>query len=86
MTDWQPIETCPENTWVLVGRSWAEPPEHVCVDKFRWVVEIERTVESETRNAKGARKVIQEHERQVREWDSGGQPDYWMPLPAPPLR
>jgi hypothetical protein len=83
MTDWMPIETCPEDTWVLVGRSWADPPDHVAVDKFRWVTEIEEEVESESTNAKGRRRIVQEHHKRVRQWDSGGAPDYWMALPPP---
>ena len=84
MSEWRPIETCPENTWVLVGRTWAEPPEDVSVDRFQWATEIEEEVESESSNAKGRRKIIQEHHRRVRRWESGGAPDLWMPKPELP--
>jgi hypothetical protein len=84
MFEWQQIETCPENTWVLVGRTWAEPPEDVCVDRFHWVVEIEEEIESESRNAKGKRRIVQQYEKRIRKWESGGAPDLWMPKPEVP--
>jgi hypothetical protein len=81
--EWQPIETAPENTDILCWSSYNDSdPFHV--DRFRWVTEIETEVESETRNAKGRRRIIQEREERKREWHRHYGAEYWMPLPAPP--
>lgn len=84
MTEWKPIETCPENTWVLVAYPWMDSSEDIAVDRFRWITVIEEEIESEQRNAKGRRRVIQEREEKVREWTHGASPDWWMPKPEVP--
>ncbi|MDE2099563.1 MAG: hypothetical protein KGL39_20085 [Patescibacteria group bacterium] len=82
MTKWQPIETCPENTWVLTYASWGDPP-YVFITKFKWVERTQWDIESESRNEKGRRQIMQERKEREREWDTWGG-DFWMPLPQPP--
>jgi hypothetical protein len=82
MSEWQPIETCPENTWVLTYASWGDPP-YVFISKFRWVELQEWVTESETVNAGGRRKIVQEKILKERQWEGWGG-DFWMPIPAPP--
>ena len=80
---WQPIETCPENVLVLLWRGWDECL--VAVDRFRWVEYSEWETVSESSGKSGARRQIrQETIKREREWDQGGMPEYWMPLPEPP--
>lgn len=83
MSGWEPIETAPENTDILVWSSHNETDPYF-VDRFVWVVDIHEEVQSETRNAKGRRRVIQEREERRREWERSWGAEYWMPLPAPP--
>jgi len=85
MAEWQPIETCPENTKVLVWSEWDED-ERVLVDKFRWVEISKWEIVSETSGRSGARRQTrQETITREREWNRGGSYRYWMPLPdAPP--
>jgi hypothetical protein len=83
MSNWQPIETCPENTLVLLWRGWDECP--VAVDKFEWVEYSEWETVSETSGKSEARRQIrQETIIRKREWYQGGTPEYWMPLPDAP--
>jgi hypothetical protein len=84
VSEWQPIETAPENTDILTWSSYNEDP--FCVDRFHWVTDIMEEVQSETVNAKGRRKVIQEVHEKRRAWDRGYGAEYWMPLPEPPQR
>jgi len=80
---WQPIETAPENVYILTWSSY-NTDEPYSVDRFRWKAEIVEEVQSETRNASGRRKVIQERTERTREWSRAWGAEYWMPLPAPP--
>ena len=82
---WQPIETAPENTWILTY-SPDNTDEPYAVDKWRWRYWTEETVQSETTNAKGRRKVIQEERKQEREWSQNWGAEYWMPLPDAPTQ
>lgn len=91
MSTWQPIETCPENTWVLVHEEWNNPD--VAVSKFAWKSFSEWETVSESSGASGARRQIrQEKVFKNRVWDNGigemgdGGYHYWMPLPEPPVR
>lgn len=85
MTEWQPIETAPENTDILVYSDWRDECRY-SVDHFRWRTTVHEDVESETRNAKGRRKIIQEREERDREWNRDGWgATHWMALPAAPL-
>jgi len=73
---WQPIETCPENTWVLVYAPASNKPYiHSCC--FKWV-ENEQwdNVDKETKK----KRIYRERQWMGGSW--GG--DYWMPLPSPP--
>jgi hypothetical protein len=81
LSGWQPIETCPENTWVLLYAPWEDQPYKV--GKFMWSTSHGWEVESETQHASGKRQVRRERIERFREWDydSG---DFWMPLPAAP--
>lgn len=83
MNAWQPIATAPEGVDVLTWSSYNEEP--YCVDRFRWVTEIETEVESESRNAKGRRRVVQEVETKRRDWLRGYGAEWWMPLPSAPV-
>lgn len=86
MGDWQPIETCPENTLVLVWCEWDES-EPVHVDKFHWTERSEWETVSESSGKSGARRQVrQETVTREREWDHGGSYQHWMPLPEPPAR
>lgn len=86
MTEWQPIETCPENTWVLVWAPWREEYSGIGIGKFQWLERSEWETVSESSGKSGARRQVrQEHITKEREWD-GDSGDYWMPLPAPPSR
>jgi hypothetical protein len=86
MTDWQPIDTAPENIDILIYSTINDASPY-CVDRFTWVVEVTEQVESESRNAKGRRRVVQEHEERRREWNRDGWgAEYWMHLPAPPVQ
>ena len=82
---WQPIETCPENTWVLVFAPWGDPPQ-IEASKFNWVTEREWETVSESSGTSGARREVREEKiTRAREWESGTNLyDWWMPLPAPP--
>ena len=85
MAEWQPIETCPENTWVLCWASWeTEPPIAAC--RFRWRQCSEWETVKESSEASGARRQIrQEKITREREWEGafwGG--DFWMPMPDAP--
>jgi hypothetical protein len=81
--DWQPIDTLQEGVEALLFTPGDKHP--IWVGSFRWVAHIEESLESESRNAKGRRKIIQEYESKEREWDGEGwSPSHWMPLPAPP--
>jgi hypothetical protein len=80
---WQRIETAPENTEILTWSSYNDEQPY-CVDRFQWVVEIETEVESDTRNATGRRRIIQEREKRIREWLRGWGAEWWQPLPGPP--
>lgn len=87
MSEWQPIETCPENTWVLLPAEWDSPP--INISKFRWVEFSEWETIHESAGASGARRQTrQETKTKRRVWDNGiGEhnmgSDYsrWMPLP-----
>jgi hypothetical protein len=85
MGEWQPIETCPENTWVLTYAEWRDAPQ-IEIGKFRWIENSEWETVSESSGASGARRQIrQEKITREREGECGGYGgDYWMPLPAPP--
>lgn len=83
---WEPIATCPENTWVLLYAPWSDAP-YISVGKFHWVKFSEWETVSESSGASGARRQIrQEKITQEQEWEPGGGwgGDYWMPLPGPP--
>lgn len=85
MSDWRPIETCPENTSVLVWCEWDED-ERVHVDKFRWIERSEWETVSETAGKSGSRRQIrQEIITREREWSRGGSYRHWMPIPEAPL-
>lgn len=82
---WQPIETCPENTFVLVWRGWDDQP--ASVSKFKWVEYSEWETVSESSGKSGTRRQTrQEKLIREREWEDGGSPEYWTPLPDPPPR
>lgn len=83
MSEWQPIETCPENTWVLVHARWMDAP-NIKISKFRWVRYSQWETVSESSGASGARRQTrQERITKEREWEAGSG-DYWMPLPGLP--
>lgn len=80
---WQPIETAPLNTWILTWGDWQDPP--VGVSRYEDLTRVIERVESESTNAKGRRRIVQEEEVKVREWEGHHwEPTHWMPLPAPP--
>ena len=81
-TKWQPIETAPENTEILTWSSYNDVP--FCVDSFRWITETLEELESESRNDKGRRRIIQEFQERRRDWCRGYGAEFWMPLPPPP--
>lgn len=83
---WRPIETCPENTFVLTFATWGDFP-YIFVSKFRWYETSEWETISESSGASGARRQIrQEKKTKVRDWGHSYGGDYWMPLPdGPPV-
>jgi hypothetical protein len=84
MGEWQRIETAPENTWVLVWCPWMGESEQILLDKYRWVNRETNEVESESRNARGRRVILQYTSKRERSWEHGAHPEWWMPLPVPP--
>jgi hypothetical protein len=87
MSKWQPVELCPENTWVLIYVDWDD--EHPYrVGKFQWVTDSSWETVSESSGASGARRQVrQEKIERFRQWDDGTSGPYpWMPLPEPPLK
>jgi hypothetical protein len=87
---WQTIDTCPENTWVLLAEPWAEAPS-MAISKFRWEKRSAWEIVNESSGASGARRQTrQEKIATHRVWDNGlgqlGDGDYkhWMPLPEMP--
>lgn len=79
VANWQPIETCPPNTWVLTYAPWEDLKFHIC--RYKPVTKTEDVLVSE----KGNFRIYETVERQKRDWDGtswGG--EFWMPLPAPP--
>ena len=76
--EWQPIETAPENTYILVWKPYLEP-NVVEVDRFRWV----ELSEDEFVRQRGNEKTYRTVTRRDREWEKSGG-DWWMPIPAPP--
>lgn len=83
MSMWQPIETAPENKDILCWSSYNDTdPFHV--DRFRWVTETLEETESESRNVKGRRRIIQEYSERKRVWERFYGAEFWMPLPDPP--
>lgn len=86
MSKWQPIETCPENTWVLIWRSWEDFPG-MKVERFQWRTYSDWETVSESSGESGVRRQIRE-EKILREmeWEDGatGTDGFWMPLPEPP--
>jgi hypothetical protein len=81
---WQPIETAPENTFILTY-SPANSDEPYAIDKWRWHSWTEQNIESESANAKGKRKVIHEITHRERNWEANWGAEFWMPLPDPPV-
>jgi len=85
MTTWQPIETLEPGVVALVWRPYETDGKQFAVDSFRWREQIVEELQSETRNASGRRKVIQERIERSREWDGNGWgTTHWMPLPDAP--
>lgn len=89
MSEWQPIETCPENTWVLLAEPWSDP--RVAISKFAWKTFSEWETVSESSGASGARRQTrQEKITRGRVWENGvgelgsGDYEFWMPLPEEP--
>lgn len=81
--NWQPIETAPDEVWILTYHEGFGLP--IGVSQYRWVTRVEETVESESRNSKGRRKIVQEVWIREREWDGAHwEATHWMPLPEPP--
>ena len=85
MSEWQPIETAPENVLILVFAPIGDG--EIIIDKFRWVEYYEDTVESVSHHKDGSRRrIITETKVRERDWDSGAglHATHWLPLPAPP--
>lgn len=81
--EWQPIETAPAKTWILTFGEWRSPP--VGISRYEDTTRVIERVESESRNAKGVRRIVQEEEIREREWEGDHwEPTHWMPLPPPP--
>ena len=81
MSEWQPIETCPENTWVMVYAPWED--QSYRISKFRWGTVHKWEVVSETTHASGKRRISEERHEKFRDWD-GSAGDWWVPLPEAP--
>lgn len=85
MGDWQPIEVCPENTWVLLHAEWEDTK---CkIGKFRWERRARWSIESISVAASGARREIRQEKISAhRVWDDGCVDGYtlWHPLPELP--
>jgi hypothetical protein len=77
--EWQPIETAPENTYILVWKPYLSEDERICLDRFKWVTHREDELVRERGNERTYRTV----EKREREWESSGA-EWWMPQPAPP--
>lgn len=80
MSEWQPIETVPEATWVLVYAPWhGDCP--VYVGYVTYSTEKEDVLVAE----KGNRRTYETRDKRVEEWLGGGWGGtHWMPLPSPP--
>lgn len=77
--EWQPIETAPENTYILVWKPYLGVGELVALDRFKWV----EVSEDQLVRQRGDETTYRTVKRREREWEvSGG--DWWMPCPAPP--
>lgn len=78
--DWQPIETCPENTRVLLYSPYYAP--HHCVGAFVWRERADDVLVSE----KGNRRTYETIVTRERDWldTLNYSVTHWQPLPAPP--
>ncbi len=81
--EWLPIETAPENTWILTFGDWQDPP--VGISLYRNERRVIDRVEHESMNDKGRRRIVQEETVTNREWDGyHWEPTRWKPLPPAP--
>lgn len=78
MSEWQPIETAPENKDVLVVRG--DINHDYGVDRFEWKTRSEERLVSE----RGNRRIYETEEWKEQEWLNGWGWTHWMPLPEPP--
>lgn len=78
MSEWNPIETAPENTDVLVVRG--DKNHDYGVDRFEWKTRSEERLVRE----QGNRRTYETEEWKEQEWSNGWGWTHWMPLPAPP--
>lgn len=76
--EWQPIESAPKNTRVLV---WAKAHESWGYTEARWDL-FKATLHDSYESGKRTTRWILS-EPQPREW-YGFTPTHWMPLPPPP--
>lgn len=83
MSEWQDIETAPEGMDILVYDP-LDDVHPVKSDSYVWVTETVSTLESESINSKGVRRIIQESQNTRREWRESIDPEKWQPLPEPP--
>jgi hypothetical protein len=74
-----PIETAPQNTWILCYRDIGDDPK-IFVDKYREITREEENLVS----SKGNRRIYEILEIVEREWVAGYCHSHWMPLPEPP--
>jgi hypothetical protein len=84
VSEWQPMETCPVDTWVLLYAPWmgGERDANMYVGRRRVLIEREDVLVSE----KGNRRTYERRDVRKDEWDGGGWGgDGWMPLPLPPV-
>jgi hypothetical protein len=78
--EWQPIETAPEDTYILVWKDYLDENERIAIDRFKWVTREEEVFVRETGNGE---RVYRTDKRREREWEVSGA-EWWMPVPAPP--
>src|ERR1700753_596550 len=76
MSEWQAIETAPENKEVLVVRR-----DVFGIDRFEWQTRSEERLVRES----GNRRTYEIEAWKEREWDNGWGWTHCMPLPAPPM-
>ena len=84
MSQWKDPDTCPEGVEVLCYYEYLDGIERIGLNRFRWIERIKEEIESQTTNAKGRRKVVQETTVKERQWERAYAPTHWMERPDDP--